>query len=75
MSVSLNLDYGQLKALVDQLPPQEKAQMERELRRELAMSDFEKMQQELKDAPITNAEIDAEVEAVRQERYNQRTTR
>lgn len=75
MAVSLNLDYEQLKALVDQLSPQEKARMEEDLRRELALVDFERMQQELKDAPITNEEIDAEVEAVRQQRYERRLQR
>ena len=72
MAVSLNLDYEQLKALVDQLSPEEKTRMEKDLRMELALLDFERMQQELKDAPITNEEIDAEVEAVRQERYERR---
>jgi len=72
MSVSLNLDYKQVKALVDQLPLEEKEQIEKALRRELALTRLERLQQELKGVPLTDEEIDAEVEAVRQERYERR---
>ncbi len=72
MSVSLNLDYEQVKALVDQLPIEQKEQTEKALRRELALTRLEKLQQELQDVPLTDEEIDAEVEAVRQKRYERR---
>jgi hypothetical protein len=74
MSISLNLDFEQVKALVDQLSPAQKEQIEKSLRRELALEHLQKLQQELKDVPITDEEIEAEVETVRQERYQRRMT-
>jgi len=72
MSVSLNLDFEQVKALVKQLPPEEKQRIEDELRRELAGERLERLQEELKDVPISEEEIAAEVRAVRRERAEKR---
>jgi catalase len=73
MSVSLNLDFEQVKALVEQLSPEEKQRIEEELRRELAGARLERLQEELKDVPITEEEIAEEVEAARRERAENRS--
>ena len=72
MSVSLNLDFEQVKALVQQLSPEEKQRIEAELRRELAGARLERLQEELKEAPITEEEIAEEVKEVRRERAEKR---
>jgi catalase len=75
MSVSLNLDFEQVKALVQQLSPEEKQRIEAELRRELAGARLERLQEELKDAPISEEEIAEEVKEVRRERAEKRRAR
>jgi hypothetical protein len=69
MSVSLNLDFEQVKALVDQLSPEEAAELSEYLRRKTALDRLERFQEEHTDIPFTDEEIAEEVEAVRRERY------
>jgi len=71
MGVSLNLDYEQIKALVDQLPTEEAEQLGTYLRRKVALERLEALQKQFRDVPITDEEITAEVEAVREEMYRE----
>lgn len=69
MSVSLNLDFEQVKALVEQLSTEEAAELAEYLRRKAALDRLERFQEEHTDIPLTEEEIAEEVEAVRRERY------
>ena len=69
MSVSLQLDYEQLKALVNQLSTEEAEQLGTYLRRKAALDRLEQIQKSLGDVPISEEEITAQVEAVREEMY------
>jgi len=69
MSVSLNLDFEQIKALVAQLPTDEKEQLAEYLDEETLFQRFEKARASLRDVPITMEQITSEVEAVREEFY------
>ncbi len=69
MSVSINLDFEQLKSLVDQLSSEEAAELAEYLQRKAALDRLERFQEEHKDISLTEEEIAEEVEAVRRERY------
>jgi hypothetical protein len=66
MSVSLNLDYEQLKTLVDQLSRGEKEQLAEYLDEQTLYQRFRKVRDSLRDIPVTIEEITEEVEAVRE---------
>ena len=69
MSVSLNLDYEQLKTLVDQLSSGEKEQLAEYLDEQTLFQRFHKVRDSLRDIPMTIEEITEEVEAVREEMH------
>jgi hypothetical protein len=69
MSVSLNLDYEQLKTLVDQLSRGEKEQLAEYLDEQTLYQRFRKVRDSLRDIPVTIEEITEEVEAVREEMH------
>ena len=68
MTVQLDLDFKQVKKLVDRLPQKEKETLARYLDDQTLFEELRRVQRELKDAPITMEEITAEVKAVRSTR-------
>ncbi len=68
MTVQLDLDFTQIKSLVDRLPKKEKETLARYLDDQTLFDEMRRVQRELKDAPITMEEITAEVKAVRKAR-------
>ena len=68
MTVQLDLDFAQVKMLVDRLPQKEKETLARYLDDQTLFDEMRRVQRELKDAPITMEEITAEVKAVRKAR-------
>jgi len=68
MTVQLDLDFKQIKKLVDRLPRKEKETLARYLDDQTLFEEMRQVQRELKDAPITMKEIAAEVKAVRRAR-------
>ena len=68
MTVQLDLDFAQVKKLVDRLPKKEKETLARYLDDQTLFEELRQVQRELKDAPITTEEITAEVKAVRKTR-------
>ena len=73
MSVSLNLDFEQVKALVEQLSDEEREELERYIRkrdREKAVSELEEAREK---APLSMDEIVSEVRAARSDRARRRS--
>jgi len=68
MTVQLDLEFAQIKNLVDRLPKKEKVALARYLDDQTLFDEMRQVQRELKDAPITMEEITAEVKAVRKAR-------
>ena len=68
MTVQLDLDFTQVKKLVDRLPKKEKETLARYLDDQTLFEELRQVQRELKDTPITQEEITAEVKAVRNTR-------
>ena len=68
MTVQLDLDFTQVKKLVDRLPKKEKETLARYLDDQTLFEELRQVQRELKDTPITTEEITAEVKAVRKTR-------
>ena len=68
MTVQLDLDFTQVKNLVDRLPQKEKETLARHLDDQTLFEELRRVQRELKNAPITTEEITAEVKAVRKAR-------
>ena len=68
MTVQLDLDFTQVKKLVDRLPKKEKETLARYLDDQTLFEEMRQVQRELKDTPITPEEITAEVKAVRKTR-------
>ena len=68
MTVQLDLDFIQVKKLVDRLPKKEKETLARYLDDQTLFEEMRQVQRELKDTPITLEEITAEVKAVRKTR-------
>jgi uncharacterized protein with von Willebrand factor type A (vWA) domain len=68
MTVQLDLEFTQIKNLVDRLPKKEKETLARYLDDQTLFAEMLQVQRELKDAPITMEEITAEVKAVRKAR-------
>jgi uncharacterized protein with von Willebrand factor type A (vWA) domain len=68
MTVQLDLDFEQVKKLIDRLPKREKEALARYLDEQTLFEEMRRVQRELKDTPITVDEITAEVKAVRNTR-------
>jgi hypothetical protein len=68
MTVQLDLDFMQVKKLVDRLPQKEKESLARHLDDQTLFEELRRVQRELKDTPITTEEITAEAKAVRRAR-------
>lgn len=68
MTVQLDLDFVQVKKLVDRLPRKEKETLARLLDDQTLFEELRRVHRELKGTPITAEEITAEVKAVRQAR-------
>ena len=68
MSVSLELDFKQVKKLVDQLNEQEKERLAEYLDDETLFKQWRKVKEELQDIPLTLEDITKEVKAVRAQR-------
>ncbi len=69
MRISLDLDIEQVKAILDQLPPEEQIELGRYLQRKGALDRLGDLHRSGREAEISEEEIAAEVEAVRRERY------
>jgi hypothetical protein len=67
-TVQLDLNFAQVRTLVDRLPKREKETLARYLDEQTLFAEMRQVQRELKDAPITAEEITAEVKAVRKAR-------
>jgi len=68
MTVQLDLDFSQVKKLVDRLPQKEKETLARHLDDQTLFEELRRVQRELKNTPLTAEEITAEVKAVRKAR-------
>ena len=68
MTVQLDLDFTQVKKLVDGLPQKEKETLARHLDDQTLFEELRRVQRELKSAPLSTEEITAEVKAVRKAR-------
>ena len=68
MTVQLDLDFMQVKKLVDRLPQKEKETLARSLDDQTLFEQMQRVQRELKDTPISMGEITTEVKAVRKTR-------
>ena len=68
MTVQLDLDFTQVKKLVDRLPQKEKETLARHLDDQTLFEELRRVQRELKNTPLTMEEITAEVKAVRKTR-------
>ncbi len=68
MTVQLDLDFLQVKKLVDRLPQKEKETLARHLDDQTLFEELRRVQRELKNTPLTAEEITAEVKAVRKAR-------
>ncbi|MFP4484491.1 MAG: hypothetical protein ACLFO1_06515 [Spirochaetaceae bacterium] len=69
MRISLDLDIEQVKAILDQLSPEEQMELGRYLQRKGALDRLGDLHRSGQEAEISEEEIAAEVEAVRRERY------
>ena len=72
MSLSLSLSFNQLKSLISQCEICEKIEIVRFLERETFSTRFSRLLTKIKTDTITLEEITAEVENVRQSRYNEK---
>jgi hypothetical protein len=68
MTVQLDLDFTQVKRLIDRLPQKEKETLARYLDDQTLFQEMRRIQRELKDAPLSIDAITAEVKAVRKAR-------
>ena len=71
-TLQLNLNYDQVKKLIDQLDIKEKEKLAEYLDDEILFKQLKDFQKEMKDVPLTLDDITKEVEAVRSERYKRR---
>ena len=65
MTVQLDLDFTQVKKLVDRLPQKERETLARYLDEQKIFKEMRRVQRELKDTSISMGEITTEVKAVR----------
>jgi hypothetical protein len=68
MTVQLDLEFSQVKTLIDRLPRKEKEVLARYLDDEVLFDEMRKVQEELRDTPLTEEDILREVKAVRKAR-------
>jgi hypothetical protein len=68
MTVQLDLEFAQVKKLVDRLPQKEKEALAQYLDEQTLFSEMRKVQKELQDVPLSDEDILAEVKAVRKAR-------
>lgn len=69
MSISLFIDFNQLKSMITQCGIEEKAELVRMLERDTFPLRFQQLLSKLKTDELTLDEITAEVESVREKRY------
>jgi uncharacterized protein with von Willebrand factor type A (vWA) domain len=67
-TVQLDLNFDQIKRLVDRLPRRDKAELARYLDDQTLFTEVRRVRRELKSLPITQAELDAEVNAAKKAR-------
>jgi len=67
-TVQLDLDFDQIKRLVDRLPRRDKAELARILDDQTLFTEMRQVRRELKSLSITQAEFDAEVNAAKKAR-------
>jgi hypothetical protein len=67
-TVQLDLNFDQIKRLVDRLPRRDKAELARYLDDQTLFTEMRQVRRELKSLPITQAELDAEVNAAKKAR-------
>jgi hypothetical protein len=70
MRVSLDLDFQQIKALVDQLSTEDAAELGQYLRRKAALDRLSRFREHGNSIEVSEEEIAAEVEAARRERHS-----
>jgi hypothetical protein len=68
VTVQIDLDFAQVKGLVDRLPEREKEELARYLDDQTLFEELRRVQTELKRVPISMRQITAEVKAVRKAR-------
>ncbi len=73
MSVNLkiDLDFNQVKNIIDQLPFDEQEKLAEYLDDKTLFAQWSRVKEELKDIPVTFEEITEEVEAVREKMYRE----
>jgi hypothetical protein len=71
MAANLQLDFTQIKNLVDQLDFEDKERLARYLDDQTLFLKLAEFRKRMRDIPLTLDEITAEVEAVREERYRE----
>ena len=69
--VTLNLGFAQIKAIVDQMPEDEKERLASYLDRQTIMKRMEHFQASAANFPLSDEDIQAEIKAVRRERHAQ----
>jgi predicted DNA-binding protein YlxM (UPF0122 family) len=72
MSISVSIDFVQLKSAIAQCNVEEKMELLRLLENETFPSRFKQFMEQIKTDELSLDEITAEVEAVRQARYDAR---
>ncbi len=70
-SVQIDITFDQILSLIRQLPKQQKIKLTKELEKELISSKLSQLLKSFKTEELDLASIDAEVESVRQELYDQ----
>ena len=70
-SVTLNLGFAQIQAIVDQLPEDDKVRLASYLDRQTVVKRIERFQASAAGFPLSDEEIQAEVKAVRRDRHTQ----
>ena len=68
VDVKISLDFEQVKNIVDQLTAEEQNKLTQYLDKKTLYKHWDKLQEELKEIPLTPEEIQKEVEAVRAKR-------
>ena len=69
--VTLNLDFAQIQAIVDQLGPDDRKRLTEYLEKKALRDDIRAFRAAHRDFPLSLEEIQAEVKAVRRERHVQ----
>ncbi len=72
MSISLSIDFNQLKSLITQCGIEEKTELVRMLEKDTFQARFQQLLRTLKTDELSLEEITAEVESVRERKYRAR---